>query len=152
MKVLGLILVSMIVTTNLFAFDKCKDRYVPETTYDELVEIRNWATVLAFIPMAEKAGFSFDEERFMFENPNPNPGAFNFGFVTAYECYPIDVVSSYYSYATILTKLYYTNPTEFKSFYLKNSIKLGYMSYLMPLNAEPDHSLDSLLAVDLDVN
>jgi hypothetical protein len=148
MKALSLVFV-LIITSNIFAFEKCKDRYVPETTYEELLEIRKWASVLAFIPFAEKAGFSFDSDRYFIDYPNPNTRAFNFGFVTGYECYPVDVVSNYYSYNVILTKFYYLDLIEFKKFYIKNSEKLGYMDYLSPLPGQVSENFKSKQTVEV---
>lgn len=119
-----------------FSFALCEYNYVPPTTQEELLEIREWAIVLAFIPMAEKAGYHFDAESYMEDIPNPNKAAFHFGFVTATACYPVDVITSYYSYSVILMKLYHTDLESFKVFYAENAARYGYTPYLTPINSE----------------
>lgn len=122
---------------------KCSDRYVPETTYEELIKIRAWAVNIAFQSMAKKAGYNFDSEKFIEENPNPNRSAFHFGFSTGRDCYPLDIISSSYAYTKIMNKKYKHNVNEFKRFYIEEANKLGYTKYLQRLNPEAQLELSS---------
>lgn len=132
-KALVLILTVLSFGPQAFAFGKCTDRYVPETTLDQLYEIREWARVIPFINHAEKAGFNFDDERYMQDYPNPNPGAFHFGMVTGLECYPVDVINQMYSYDYVLGRMSATNPEGFKSYFIQESERYGYMDYMSPI-------------------
>ncbi len=116
-----------------FSFAKCEKSFVPPTTESELLEIREWAIVLAFIPMAEKAGYHFDSELYLQQNPNPNQAAFNFGYVSGRSCYPIEVATAYESYSVVLTRLHYLDFENFKAFYIKEAERYGYLDYLTPL-------------------
>ncbi len=130
-----LTIVSILVLTlgSNIAFARCEQRYIPETTVEQLYEIRQWAIVLAFIPMAEKAGYKFKADEYMKDHPNPNLAAFNFGFVTGFDCYSVDVIASYQSYAQVLMTLNYKDPEYFKEFYIREATRYGYLDYLLPL-------------------
>lgn len=133
-KTVLFVLLNLCLLVN-YSFAQCEQSYVPPTTQDELLKIREWAIVLAFIPMAEKAGYHFDAESYMEDIPNPNPAAFHFGFVTATTCYPVDVITSYYSYSVVLMRLYHQDIENFKIFYTEHADRYGYTPYLTPLNS-----------------
>lgn len=116
-----------------FAFGKCLTEYVPETSMEELVEIRSWARVIPFINYAKKAGFNFDAEKYMQDNPNPNPGAFHFGMVNGLRCYPVDVITQMYSYDYVFGTMSATNPERFLEYFVQESVRYGYMDYMTPI-------------------
>lgn len=114
---------------------RCRDRFVPPTTWDELKKVQHWALAKAFIEYAQPAGYEFDVELFDLEMPNPNPGVFNFGYVTGYECYPIDVVSLYVSYNYVFANLKEKDPERFVEYYTSESIRYDLAKYLKPLTS-----------------
>ncbi len=136
-KVLGVSVLSLFLGFQI-SWARCEQNYVPPTNVEELTQIKQWAIVLAFIPMADKAGYFFDSESYMQDFPNPNQAAFNFGFVTATQCYSVDVITSYYSYSVVLQRLYLKDKIHFKNFFDAAAEKYGYTPYLISIDRESE--------------
>lgn len=151
MKILKFTLILLAFGFNAFtshASLRCEESYIPPASYNELIDIQTWAIVLVFINYADKAGFIFDEESYMQDNPNPNPVALDFGFVNGLSCYPVDVATGYASYFQVLTLKNYNNPENFSEFFYKESIKLGYEPYIRL----KDENLKSIVSFKISSN
>ena len=111
----------------------------PDHDIEDLFSISRWAAGGAFANYAERAGFVFDNETYM--NDNPYPALFHFGFKTGMDCLDIDVINHCLSVMTALNRFYVGSLEDgdeesFNRFFLEMARKLEMDQYLLPIGKE----------------
>lgn len=113
----------------------------PDHNIEDLIDVSNWAVGGAYANYAKRAGFVFDNEAYM--NDNPHPSLFGFGFGTGTNCLDIDVMDHCLSVMFVLSRFYAkvldpkTETEEsFSQFFFRMAKDSGMDHYLSPIKDE----------------
>lgn len=99
-----------------------RDEYVPPHTWQELMDVTDWAAGASFSGFAQYAGVDFDNEAY--RNDCPNWALFNFGRATGTEYIKIDVLAKAINLSYALQQYYSRDESEDKSNFKKEYFRL----------------------------
>lgn len=142
MKLLVTVLI-LLGSSSSWGMSKCEENYVPPHTFQDLQEVKAWATGGAFYFYAKQAGYSFNKKAY--NEDNPYLALFNFGRATGTTCLEIDVLNGYISmswaFQSLTIKMNDPDVTMEKTFqeiYTEQALALGMDVYLTKLPEASD--------------
>ncbi|NQZ01186.1 MAG: hypothetical protein HRT45_11025 [Bdellovibrionales bacterium] len=121
----------------------CEENYIPVHSRELLRRVQDWAVGDAFFTQANYAGFDFDHDQYLVDNPHQ--GLFNFGMATVTTCLEVDVITPALSMQHSLKVLKNNVESEgaagqerFAEVFYQTAVELGFDIYLTPIEeSEP---------------
>ncbi len=118
-----------------------KNEYVPEHTFEQLEQVRDWAVGSIFQSYTKELDLNFDGKAYMesypvrLESGEPNMALFNFGLATGDEYFEIDIMTLSLSLQSTLAQAKQgMSSLEFKDFFIELAKAHHMYKFIDPLS------------------